>query len=90
MAATDTVLVKKTIIQTIAGVGSTTTKGVAEEVPMSQFAAVIGVATAAGSSGTVIRTTAPAAAPAAFADLTAAATAYNAMRTALIAAGVLI
>lgn len=90
MAANDTVLVKRAITQTIPGVGSTTTKGVAEEVPMSQFAAVIGVAAAAGSSGAVIRQTAPAAAPVPFADLTAAANAYNSMRTALIAAGVFI
>lgn len=40
--------------------------------------------------GTVKQGTAPAAAPAAFADLTAAATAYNALRTALINAGVLV
>lgn len=39
--------------------------------------------------GSVLRQAAPAAAPVPFADLTAAANAYNALRTALINAGVL-
>lgn len=89
MAASDLILVKPIITQTIAGVGSTTTHGVEEERTVGSVLAGT-TAAAAGQSGTVVRQTAPAAAPAAFADLTAAATAYNAMRTALINAGVFI
>lgn len=48
---------------------------------------LVGPLPAGALSGVAV--TAPAAAPTAFADLTAAATAYNALRTALINAGIL-
>lgn len=90
MAANDTMLIRRAIATTIPGVGSTTTKGVEEELKVADIAAAIGVAAAVGGSGTVIRQTAPAAAPVPFADLTAAANYVNSLRTLLIAAGVLL
>lgn len=89
MAASDLILVKPVITQTIPGVGSTTTHGVSEERSLGSVLQGT-TAAAAGQSGTVVRQTAPAAAPVPFADLTAAANSFNALRTALIAAGVLI
>lgn len=89
MAANDLVLIQKIITQTENGV-TTTTNGVEEKITLSAFMASVGVAAAAGASGAVIRTAAPAAAAVPFADLTAAANSFNALRTALIAAGVLI
>lgn len=83
MAANDTVLVRKVYTE-----GGVTTNGVAETVNLQDFLQLLPAAAAAGSVTAVTRVAAPAAAPAAFADLTAAATAYNAMRTALINAGV--
>lgn len=87
MAANDTVLVRKVYTE-----DGKTTNGVAETVSLQDFVALLPSAgtSLAGTQVMVTRQTAPAAAPAAFADLTAAATAYNAMRTALIAAGVFI
>ena len=89
MALSDLMKVKPIITQTITGVGSTTTHGVEEERSVGSILQGT-TAAAAGQSGTVVRQTAPAAAAVPFADLTAAATAYNNMRTALIAAGVFI
>ena len=89
MAASDLILVKPVITQTIPGVGSTTTHGVSEERTLGSVLTGT-TAAAAGQSGTVVRQTAPAAAPVPFADLTAAANSFNSLRTALIAAGVLI
>lgn len=89
MAANDLIKVKPIITQTIPGVGSTTTHGVEEERALSSILQGT-TAAAAGQSGTVVRQTAPAAAPVPFADLTAAANSFNALRTALITAGVFI
>lgn len=90
MPRTDTVKIQRIFTDTTV-TPNTTTLGVEEKVTLAQFAADMGNGTVtAGTSTTVVTQTAPAAAPAAFADLTAAATAYNAMRTALIAAKVLV
>lgn len=89
MAALDTVKVQKIYTETVNSV-TTTTIGVEERTSIADLLALgNSSASAVGQASTVITQTAPAAAPAAFADLTAAATAYNAMRTALIAARVL-
>lgn len=84
MAATDTVLVRKVYNDGVTG----STNGVAETVNLADFLQLLPTAAGSGSVTAVTRVAAPAAAPAAFADLTAAATAYNAMRTALINSGV--
>lgn len=85
MAALDTVKVQK--IYTENGV---TTIGMEERTSIADFLGLANLsATAVGAATAAITQTAPAAAPAAFADLTAAATAFNALRTALIAARVL-
>lgn len=88
MAATDTVKVQKTYVDE----KGVSTIGVEERTTLPDLAVLLGPGsgpTIYGASTTVITTTAPAASPAAFADLTAAATAYNALRTALINARVL-
>lgn len=88
MAATDTVKVQKTYVDE----KGVSTIGVEERTTLPDLAALLGSgagATVVGASTMVVTTAAPAAAPAAFADLTTAATAYNALRTALINARVL-
>lgn len=85
MAATDLVAVQKQTLDT-----PTPTRGIEELVTLTQFLALLPTAAAAGSVTAVTRTAAPAAAPVPFADLTAAANSFNALRTALINAGVLI
>lgn len=87
MAATDQIAIQKVYTDPVS---STTSLGVEEKVTLLQFQAAMGVGAAAGSQGVVIRQTAPAAAAVPFASLTDAATSFNALRTALIAAGVLI
>lgn len=89
MAGTDLIMVTKQFVDPVTSVN---TNGVEERVTLTAFMALLPAAGAstAGTQVLVTRQTAPAVAPAAFADLTAAATAYNAMRTALIAAGVFI
>lgn len=84
MAANDTVLVQKQTLE------SPSTQGVEQKVTLTEFMALLPTAAAAGSVTAVTRTTAPAAAAVPFADLTAAANSFNALRTALIASGVLI
>lgn len=86
MAATDTVLVRKVYPDAVNG----STNGVAETVNLADFLTLLPTATVAGATTTVIAQTAPAAAAVPFADLTAAANSFNALRTALIAAKVLI
>lgn len=89
MAGTDIIYVTKQYVDPVTSVN---TNGVEERVTLSAFMNLLPAAgsSIAGSQVLVTRQTAPAAAPAAFADLTAAATAYNAMRSALIAAGVFV
>lgn len=87
MAANDLVAVRKVYTDPITSV---TNNGVPENITLTDFLALLPTAPAAGSVTAVTRTAAPAAAPVPFADLTAAANSYNAMRTALIAAGVFI
>lgn len=88
MAATDQVKIQRVYTDPVS---STTSLGVEEKLTLAQLQAAMGIATAAGSQGVVIRTAAPAdSGGPAFADLTAAYTAWKAMRTALIAAGVFI
>lgn len=89
MAGVDQVQVIKVYTDPVTSV---TNNGTPERVTLTQFMALLPPAGAqvAGSQVLVTRQTAPAAAPAAFADLTAAATAYNLLRTAVIAAGVLV
>ena len=84
MATTDTILVKKTLTQTIPGVGSTTTKGVEQEQSLATVLSDV-VATTT-QEGTVRQMTFTAQQSPAFADLTAVTTAYNALLTKLIAA----
>lgn len=86
MAANDLVKVRKVYLDATYG----STNGVEENVTMTDFLSLLPTAAAAGSVTAVTRTAAPAAAPVPFADLTAAATSFNQLRTALIAAGVLI
>lgn len=88
MAATDTVKVQKVITDATNG----NTMGLEETVTLSDFIAILPPAGSAVAGTQVIatRTTAPAAAAVPFADLTAAANSFNALRTALIASGVLV
>ncbi len=86
MAANDMVKVEKAITDATYG----NTLGVAEKVTLTDFLTLLPTAGAAGSVTAVTRTAAPAAAPVPFADLTAAANSFNALRTALINSGVLI
>ncbi|MNB92247.1 hypothetical protein D3C87_725680 [compost metagenome] len=88
MAATDIVKVQKKIVDATNG----DTMGLEEPITLADFVAILPAAGAAvaGTQVIVTRTTAPAAAAVPFADLTAAANAFNAMRTALIASGVLV
>lgn len=86
MAATDTIKVQKTYTDE----NGVTTIGIEERTTMPELMALMNDTPAlAGSPTLIVTQTAPVVAPAAFADLTTAATAYNAMRTALIAAKVL-
>ena len=87
MAAADTVKLQK--IYTEAGI---TTIGVEERVTLQELVVALPAAGAsvAGTQVIVTRQTAPAAAAVPFADLTAAANSFNTLRTALIAAGVLV
>lgn len=88
MAATDQVKIQRVYTNPA---DSTTSLGVEEKLTMVQFQGAMTVGAAAGAQGAVIRTAAPAdSGGPAFADLTAAYTAWKAMRTALIAAGVFI
>lgn len=89
MASTDTVKVQPIYTETVNG-QPVTTLGMEERKTLAEFLALSATgATVVGQGSPVITQTAPAAAPVPFADLTAAATAYNALRTALIAARVL-
>lgn len=86
MAVTDTVKVQKTYTDD----NGVTTIGVEERTTLPDLMELLNsTPAAAGEPNMVVTQTAPAVAPAAFADLTTAATAYNAMRTVLIAAKVL-
>ena len=87
MAANDTVKLQK--IYTEAGID---TIGVEERTTLAQLLAALPAAgsSVAGTQVIVTRQTAPAAAAVPFADLTAAANSFNTLRTALIAAGVLV
>lgn len=85
MAATDIVKVQKVIVDATNG----DTMGLEEPVTLADFQALL-PAGAAGAATQVIAQTAPAAAAVPFADLTAAANSFNALRTALINAQVLI
>lgn len=89
MAGTDLVCVTKNFTDPVTSV---VTNGLEERVTLQAFVALLPAAGAsvAGTQVMVTRQTAPAAAPVPFADLTAAANAYNTLRTALIAAGVLV
>lgn len=89
MAATDLTIVQKQAFDQVNGV---TTNGTEERVTLAEFVTLLPPAGAAvaGSVVMVTRQTAPAVAPVPFADLTAAANAYNTLRTALINAGVLV
>ena len=87
MAAGDLVSVRKIYTDPVSGV---TNNGVAENVNLTDFLALLPTAPAAGAATVVTRTAAPAAAAVPFADLTAAANSFNSLRTALITAGVLI
>lgn len=87
MAAGDLISVRKIYTDPVSGV---TNNGVAENVSLADFTLLLPSGGAAGSTTTVVRQTAPAAAAIPFADLTAAATSFNALRTALIASGVLV
>lgn len=87
MAGTDLISVTKIYTE-----NAVTTNGLEERVTLTDFMKLLPAAGAAvaGTQVLVTRQTAPAAAPVPFADLTAAANAYNTLRTALIAAGVLV
>ena len=89
MAAVDQVQVRKVYTDPVTSV---TNNGVPEYVTLSDFMSLLppAGAAAAGSQVLVTRQTAPAAAAVPFADLTAAANSFNSLRTALIAAGVLV
>lgn len=87
MAAGDLVSVRKIYTDPVSSV---TNNGVPENVSLADFLLLLPAAAAAGNVGVITRQTAPAAAAVPFADLTAAANSFNALRTALIAAGVLI
>lgn len=89
MAGTDLITVTKQYVDPVTSVN---TNGVEERVTLTAFMSLLPAAGAsvAGSQVLVTRQTAPAAAAVPFADLTAAANSFNALRTALIAAGVLI
>lgn len=84
MASTDTMLVKKTITQTIPGVGSTTTKGVEEE--QSIGTVMTGATATTTQEGAVRQMTFTAQQSPDFASLAAVTVAYNALLTKLIAA----
>lgn len=89
MAANDLIEVQRQTLE------NPSTNGVIERVTLSQFMALLpggttADASVAGTPVVVIRQTAPAAAAVPFADLTAAANSFNALRTALIAAKVLV
>lgn len=86
MAAGDLIQVRKIITEA----GLTSTNGIAEPVTLADFLLLLPSGGAAGSTTAVVRQTAPAAAAVPFADLTAAANSFNALRTALIASGVLV
>lgn len=85
MAALDTVKIQK--IYTDNGI---TNLGMEERVSIADFLGLANLsASAIGTATAAITQTAPAAAAVPFADLTAAANAFNSLRTALIAARVL-
>lgn len=88
MAATDMVKVQKVITDATNG----NTMGLEDNITLQDFMAILPAAGAsvAGTQVVVTRQTAPAAAAVPFADLTAAANSFNSLRTALIAAGVLV
>ena len=89
MAGTDLITVTKNYTDPVTSV---VTNGLEERITLNQFMSLLPAAGAqvAGSQVLVTRQTAPAAAAVPFADLTAAANSFNALRTALIAAGVLV
>lgn len=89
MASVDTVKVQPIYTETVGG-QPVTTLGMEERKTLAEFMALAATgATVVGTNTTVVTQTAPAAAPVPFADLTAAANSFNALRTALIAARVL-
>lgn len=85
MAALDQVKVRKVYTDEF----GKTNNGVDEAVSLQDFLLLLPAATTAGQRTTVTRTAAPVD-PGSFADLAAAYTAWKAMRTALINAGVFI
>lgn len=87
MAGTDLINVTKVYTES-----AITTNGLEERVTLTDFMKLLPAAGAAvaGTQVLVTRQTAPAAAPDPFVSLSTAAQAYNAMRTALIAAGVFV
>lgn len=93
MALNDQVAVRKVYAEP--SPSTVTNNGVLEYVSIADFLLLQGPSSgagspAAGAPAVVTRTAAPAAAPVPFADLTAAANSFNALRTALINAGVLV
>lgn len=87
MAATDLIKVRPQLSETIPGVGSTTTNGVENLVPLGQV--LNDTLATTTQAGAVKQGAFVAAAAVPFADLTAAANAFNNLRTSLINAGVL-
>lgn len=87
MAGTDLIVVTKQYVDPVTSVN---TNGVEERITLTQFMGLLPAGTGNGTPTQVIQTTAPAAAPVPFADLTAAANSFNALRTALITAKVLV
>lgn len=86
MAASDLIKVRRVIVQTVGG-QSVSTNGVEELLPLGTvLSTTTGTTTQAGAMRQAANVPA-AAVP--FADLTAAANAYNALRTALINAGLM-
>ncbi len=87
MAGTDLVKVRPQIAETIPGVGATTTNGVEQEVTVA--ALMSGAAATTTAAGSVLQAAFIAQVTVPFADLTAAATAHNALLTALKNAGIM-
>lgn len=86
MAANDMVEVRKVYTDE----NNITNNGVTEDVSLADFLLLLPSGTTAGSATVVTRQTAPAAAAVPFPDLTTAANSFNALRTALITAKVLV
>jgi hypothetical protein len=87
MAATDLIKIRRQLSETTPGVGATQTNGVEELLPLGQV--FTDTPASATQAGTVRQAAFVAAAAVPFADLTAAANSFNALRTALINAGIM-